>query len=485
MTRDALALERRCASWDECPDSLFDAVAIASSADLDERVSSILAWRNAMLSGRLPEPRPPWPAPWASEPFAREVSSLGLLRWCVDAPSLVDELLVDLVEESERRTARRRLLVAERLAKELAELAALRRRFETARARRSFDRASVEHAVDQSLIAEPWNTPSWRERARLWAEVADAFGALGSMLGLGWDLARSILTHVGFGDLAALRALLERLPELRELIRSLGRLHGASTGVTIDEVLTSVRRFGAGEPVRTPLVHAETRGIDRGGELARMLPSEAALLGHPRLRGLWYARFAERQLATFLVDGTVAGAPTEAEVQERRPKPRMERGPILVLIDTSGSMAGAPEVVAKAIVLETLRVAHQERRRCHLYAWSGPGQVIEHELALVPAGLHRLLDFLGSSFHGGTDVAGPLQRALGKLDEDDWRDADLLLVSDGEWPAARELEAAVRAAKEKRGARLVGVCLGDGRSSFSALCDPWFAAHEWLPVARG
>ena len=49
MTRDALALERRCASWDRCPDTLFDAIATATSADLDERVAWLVSWRGALL----------------------------------------------------------------------------------------------------------------------------------------------------------------------------------------------------------------------------------------------------------------------------------------------------------------------------------------------------------------------------------------------------------------------------------------------------
>ena len=54
--------------------------------------------------------------------------------------------------------------------------------------------------------------------------------------------------------------------------------------------------------------------------------------------------------------------------------------------------------------------------------------------------LRRLLDFLACSFGGGTDVAGPLRRALDVLEEPRdaaeaaYSGADLLLVSDGELP---------------------------------------------------
>lgn len=49
-------------------------------------------------------------------------------------------------------------------------------------------------------------------------------------------------------------------------------------------------------------------------------------------------------------------------------------GPIILCLDTSGSMRGAREVVAKALALECMRGAHRQQRPCYLYAFSGPGQ---------------------------------------------------------------------------------------------------------------
>src|SRR5690606_26976630 len=155
-------------------------------------------------------------------------------------------------------------------------------------------------------------------------------------------------------------------------VRTLGRLHDASDGESVAErVLVPVRRL-AEEPreVRSPLVPGETRGIERSDELARMLPSEASLLRHPRLRLLWHARRGERALLTYRVDGTEVlrevGERDGEEWQTRR-RPRPECGAIVAVIDTLGSMHGAPEHVAKALVLECLRTAHAERRRCLVF----------------------------------------------------------------------------------------------------------------------
>lgn len=47
----------------------------------------------------------------------------------------------------------------------------------------------------------------------------------------------------------------------------------------------------------------------------------------------------------------------------------------MVCLDTSGSMMGGREAVAKALTLECLRQAHAQKRPCFLYAFSGPGAV--------------------------------------------------------------------------------------------------------------
>ena len=83
--------------------------------------------------------------------------------------------------------------------------------------------------------------------------------------------------------------------------------------------------------------------------------------------------------------------------------PRRHRGPIVAVFDTPSWMHGVPETVTKALVLEALSTAHAERRRCYAYTFSGPGQTAEQELDLPTEGIGRLLDFLGMSFHGGTD----------------------------------------------------------------------------------
>ena len=53
-------------------------------------------------------------------------------------------------------------------------------------------------------------------------------------------------------------------------------------------------------------------------------------------------------------------------------RPADEQGPIILCLDTSGSMMGAREVVAKAVAVACIRAAVHQGRKCFLYAFSGP-----------------------------------------------------------------------------------------------------------------
>ncbi len=496
---EAGALERRYAFLDECPPSLFPAVVTLPVGTLGDRVAGARRWHDALLSGRLPA-EGTWPEAPLDVPVRQALESMGLVRFCKDQPELVEALMTDILSAFSRQHTVFQSEVAGRL-HELEELERVRQtEAEAERARREkrapcqvqLDEAALRRLRDaaerevagRSRDADAEVVATWGERSRAWAEIADVFGDLGEMLGRGWDMSVGVLKNTGWLDLLRLRALVEKLPQLREILRALGRLQAASDGESIAEtILIPVRRLEEERlEVRTPHVPAEMRGIERSGEIALMLPVEAAMLGHPKLRLVWHARRAERALLTYRVEGieverTWAERDALVETQGKRPRP--ERGPIIAVIDTSGSMHGLPEQVAKAIVLEATRTAHAEKRRCFLYAYSGPGQVLEHELDLSPDGVARLLSFLGFSFGGGNDESGMLARVVARLREKEWRKADVVFVSDGEWPAPTSLLRSVEQAREE-GTRFHGIQIGNrGRTGLHAVCDPVHVFQDW------
>ena len=496
---DATALTRSYAFLDDCPARYLGEVITLPVGNLAERVRGVRIWRDALLEGRLP-PQNAWPPAEIGGSARRTLEQLGIARFCKDEPELVDDLIVDFLKALRRghetfwvavvqrireleELERSRLQKLRELALKLDTSPERRRRHTVAGrlARKTLQRLQEqgerEITVQSLSYSDAELMGAWAEPVRVWAEIAEVFGDLGQMMGRGWDLSLGVLHHAGWRDLL----------RLRELVRALGRLQEADTDdSTAERVFLPMRRLEElRREVRTPLVAADTRGVERSGAVARMLPAEAVMLGHPKLRMLWYARRSEEALLTYRVEGVeIERAVVERETTEesrtgRRPR---QRGPILAVIDTSGSMHGLPETVAKALVLEALRTAHAERRQCRVYAFSGPGQVVEEELALSPEGIASLLNFLGCSFGGGSDPAEALSRVLRQLEDGDWAKADVLLVSDGEWPAQPTVTGAVQSARA-RGVRFHGIQIGNrGHTGLHEVCEPVHVFTDWAGV---
>ena len=495
---DAASLEHGYAFLDDCPENLLDDIVTLPIGTLAERVSGVRRWHDALLAGRLP-PDDSWPPAEIGAPVRQALADLGLTRFCKGQPELVDGLMKQILGAFMRQSD----LLQSEVAARLHELEALERKRitqEKAQARRKKRPArplvldpqtlqrlreqAMQEAAQQAFGADGDLMTAWGERVRMWAEIADVFGDLGEMMGRGWDMSCGVLRQTGWLDVLRLRKLIEQLPQLREIVRALGRLQLAQGEESIAEkILVPVRRVEEGRrEVRTPLIPAEMHGLERSGEITRMLPVEALMLGHPKLRMLWHARRSERALLTYRIEG-IEIEPVQVEregheeIDGKRPRP--ERGPIFAVVDTSGSMQGLPEQVAKALVLEALRTAHAEKRRCFLYAYSGPGQVLEHELDLSANGIAQLLAFLGLSFGGGNDEAGMMAKVIARLKEEDWKKADVVFVSDGEWPVSASLVAAVKGARED-GTRFHGVQIGNrGQTGLHAVCDPVHVFQDW------
>jgi uncharacterized protein with von Willebrand factor type A (vWA) domain len=185
---------------------------------------------------------------------------------------------------------------------------------------------------------------------------------------------------------------------------------------------------------------------------------------------------------------------SEAVLQDRVPDPAartrpraastqtepLARGPIILCVDTSGSMKGAPETIAKAVALEALRVARRDQRACLLIAFGGPGELIERELGASREGLHALLDLMGQGFDGGTDVQTPIEHAIARVRSARWRSADLLIVSDGEFGCTAATLAQLDTARTELGLRVQGILVGD-RETMGLLdtCDHIFWLRDW------
>jgi uncharacterized protein with von Willebrand factor type A (vWA) domain len=452
------AEEARLAALDALSRRLWLGASTNAQGSLEPRLAALAELRHRLRDGTLPTAGWPWPAPWIANRLAETMTSLELAPLCTGQETLVDTVLASLLFHLDS--------VVDYVDRGATQPAA------------------VAQAVD-AFAAE------WKERRGLLDQLVDVFGLLpDGAKNTRWDLLCGLLRAEGWQEVVRARRLIERLPDLVRILRQLGRAHQTEEpdeqSFAVVQVMEQATALcPESRTIRVPDLPGETRGIRRSDRVGRMLPAEAMLLGHPRLRLVWHARRAERTLLTYEDDDRLREVRLhEAPVWRPSRKPRFDRrlemGPMLICVDTSGSMRGGAEAVAKATVLEAVRVAHAQKRPCHVFAFGGSEEVVEMELAVDTEGIERLIRFLGQSFRGGTDICGPLERAIAKLEDERWQRADLLIASDGEFGATAQVVDRLRDAKQALGLRVQGVLIGDRETiGLLEVADDVFWVRDW------
>ena len=423
-----------------------------------QRLADVQRWRDALARGELPADDAHFGDPVALAPLRAAAGSLGLAALCRGADALAETLLRTLLWHLDR----------------LIDL------------QPGLDRAAAIAQITAEFSS------AWTVLKGDWDAVLALLPGLGDGGALRWDELRGQLSRREWQAAQRISHTLGRLPELAALIRRLGRAERAAQPHALPPQPTdsaTPRQLGLkAVETRLPGAPGALRGIRLSDRIEAMLGSEAAMLLHPVLHKLWRARRAEARLLTYdseavLVDWRCdpARPPRQASAPPQ-PEAR-ERGPIIVCLDTSGSMRGAPEMVAKAVVLQAVRTAHAERRACLLIAFGGPDEIIEQALAGGPdpgAALAALLDLMGQGFDGGTDLQGPIARAIERVHEARWASADLLIVSDGEFGCTADTLDRLDAARAQFGLRVQGVLVGDRETlGLMAVADHIFWVRDW------
>ena len=435
-----------------------------------QRLADVQRWRDALTRGALPADDAHFGDPVALAPLRAAAGSLGLAALCRGTDALAEQLLRTLLWHLDR----------------LIDLQ---------------PRLGRDAAIAQ-ITAE--FTSAWTALKGDWDQVLALLQGLGDLGALRWDELRGQLSRREWQAAQRISDTLARLPELAALIRRLGRAERAAQPQALPPRSTdsaAPRPLGLkAVETRLPGAPGALRGIRLSDRIEAMLGSEAAMLLHPVLHKLWRARRAEARLLTYdseavLIDWRCDPAQPPRQASAPPQPEALERGPIIICLDTSGSMRGAPEMVAKAVVLQAVRTAHAERRGCLLIAFGGPDEIIERALAGGPklganlgasagpnpgAALAALLDLMGQGFDGGTDLQGPIARAIERVHQARWASADLLIVSDGEFGCTADTLDRLDAARAQFGLRVQGVLVGDRETlGLMEVADHIFWVRDW------
>ena len=242
---------------------------------------------------------------------------------------------------------------------------------------------------------------------------------------LGWDMSRDLWQSTSFDALQQYDELLKDEESLRRLADLLGQLREAEIEIEEETFEKTIVRQ---EWIVDPLLKTEIVGVEESNNLSHLISSEAALLSDPATETAFLKKFADERLITLRYeDKRLVRSEDQVTEVHQRVKQR-EKGPFIVCVDTSQSMMGRPEEIAKVLTLGILKMAINSNRRAYLISFSTGVQTID--LYDIANSIDELAAFLRMSFYGGTDATLALYEALRQLKGNDYQDADVLMISD-------------------------------------------------------
>lgn len=264
-----------------------------------------------------------------------------------------------------------------------------------------------------------------------------------------WDLAQGELNDNGFDILEKYAELLQDDEGLTALAEMIGRHHEEE-----QEFHKESRAKIVVETVYNPepAYKGEIAGLRLSDSLLDALPSELALYNNPSTRQIFKMKYAQKQLLSYSYTRNIEYKKTHEELEEVEVGETIEhKGPMIICVDTSGSMHGTPERVAKTVAFALAQKSLEEERGCYLISFSTGIETMDLSSFNSIDGITNLVKFLRMSFNGGTDANPALNHSVKLLEEKEWKNADVLMISDFVMGTLdSELEEKIKAQQKKK-----------------------------------
>ncbi len=198
-------------------------------------------------------------------------------------------------------------------------------------------------------------------------------------------------------------------------------------------------------------------GVEPGGDIGRLLPSELVKLMVPELELDTLRRIVERQ----------------AMCREHHAVEPVGKGPIIVVNDESGSMEGVKAHTAKALALALAWVARKQRRWAGLIAFSGDAG--ERLLALPPGRWDesKLCDWLSAFIGKGSDLDVPIKELPRMYKEIGAPSGitDVVMVTDAKCRIPADVRERFLAWKQSARVRVVSLIIGSVPGDLEHISD--------------
>ncbi|AEF96015.1 vWA domain-containing protein [Methanotorris igneus] len=183
---------------------------------------------------------------------------------------------------------------------------------------------------------------------------------------------------------------------LHKIIKKLGKLKF----IAINEYKSKIKHYSG-----------EIYSIKIGDDLKHLLPKELVNFSDEVLYLDFLRKFVDKKLLTYDLDNEV----------------KKNKGPIIVLLDHSGSMFGEREIWGKAVALSIIEIAKREKRKFGYIAFDDD---VRFKRIFEDISIDDILELASLYYGGGTNFELPLECAM-EMIEEGFDNADVVLITDG------------------------------------------------------
>lgn len=170
---------------------------------------------------------------------------------------------------------------------------------------------------------------------------------------------------------------------------------------------------------------SDIHGVSVGNDISSLLPLEMAQMIDEDMGDIFIYKYATNSLQTF-----------QHKSDMLHPSRRLERkrasqkGPIIVAVDTSGSMQGKPQNISRSILMKLIEMSRKQKREMFVIAFAVSAYPIDVKRDQV-----KLLDFFAHDCQGDTNATKMMEQIFKLLDRSTiYMNADILLISDFHLP---------------------------------------------------
>lgn len=200
-----------------------------------------------------------------------------------------------------------------------------------------------------------------------------------------------------------------------------------------------------------------------GDDIRRIVPSELAALADDDLEWDFYMRYLSGELRVWDTVG----------------EEQAGRGPVVMVVDESGSMSGERNIWAKALAMCLLNITRREKRDFAYVGFSSGSQVhtfmFRAKDELDP---EMIVEMASHFFGGGTTPVIGIAAADKIMETAEFRKADVCMISDGE-AGFNDEDKRLRDRMAERGVRFHGVGIGGPFRYLEALTDDVVDIHDF------